>query len=68
MRYRNKRYLSDWRDSPSLRLLNLSYDLTPAKFISMIISEHGQIAPSSAPVICVSDDDGEEVKMLRFRR
>ncbi|KAM0801230.1 translation initiation factor eif-2b delta subunit [Usnea florida] len=43
--------LSKWGDVPNLQLLNLMYDLTPADFISMVVTEYGIIAPSSVPVI-----------------
>lgn len=31
--------LKDWRDIPSLKLLNLVYDATPPQFISIVITE-----------------------------
>lgn len=43
--------LFDWKDKPSLKLLNLNYDLTPAEFISMVISDVGMIPPTSVPVV-----------------
>lgn len=43
--------LTDWRDIPKLKLLNLLYDLTPANFITMVITEVGEIPPTSVPVI-----------------
>lgn len=43
--------LSQWKDIPNLQLLNLMYDLTPAEYINMIVTEHGPIPPSSVPVI-----------------
>ena len=43
--------LSGWRDIPKLKLLNLKYDLTPATFISMVITEMGMIPATSVPVI-----------------
>jgi len=55
--YRKKRFLSDWRDQTNMKILNLSYDLTPAKFISMIISEVGIIPPSSVPVVISTSQD-----------
>ncbi|KAG8530442.1 uncharacterized protein KY384_004944 [Bacidia gigantensis] len=33
--------LENWRDVPNLQLLNLMYDLTPAEFIDMVITEYG---------------------------
>jgi len=43
--------LADWRDISQLKLLNLTYDLTPAEFVSMVITEHGMIPPTSVPVV-----------------
>eukprot|EP01088_Endostelium_zonatum_P019495 TRINITY_DN674_c2_g1_i1.p1 TRINITY_DN674_c2_g1~~TRINITY_DN674_c2_g1_i1.p1 ORF type:complete len:602 (-),score=182.69 TRINITY_DN674_c2_g1_i1:54-1859(-) len=34
-----------------LKLLNLEYDVTPMKFISMVITEFGLIPPTSVPVV-----------------
>lgn len=39
--------LKDWRDIASLRLLNLNYDVTPAKFITMVVCELGSIPSTS---------------------
>ena len=35
--------LSAWKDIEALKLLNLTYDITPAKFVSMVCCELGQI-------------------------
>lgn len=43
--------LNGWRDVPNLQLLNLMYDLTPAEFINMVITEYGSLPPSSVPVV-----------------
>lgn len=43
--------LSEWTDVPNLQLLNLMYDLTPAEYINMVVTEYGPIPPSSVPVI-----------------
>jgi len=43
--------LSDWRDMPNLKLLNLVFDLTPVEFVTLIISEVGLVPPTSIPVI-----------------
>lgn len=43
--------LDRWRDSPNLQLLNLMYDVTPAEFISEVITEHGSLPSSSVPVV-----------------
>ncbi|KAI4105041.1 MAG: hypothetical protein L6R37_002929 [Teloschistes peruensis] len=38
-------------DPPNLQALNLMYDLTPADFINIVITEYGSIPPSSVPVV-----------------
>lgn len=43
--------LADWRDIKGLQLLNLMYDVTPADYITMIVTEHGIVPPSSVPVL-----------------
>lgn len=43
--------LSKWRNTPNLQLLHLMYDLTPADYITMIITEYGSLPPSSVPVV-----------------
>lgn len=43
--------LSNWRETRNLQLLNLMYDLTPADYINMIISEHGDLQPRDVPEI-----------------
>ena len=35
--------LHDWKQVETLKLLNLTYDITPAKFITMVCCELGQI-------------------------
>lgn len=47
----DKSILSDWRNIDGLKILNLKYDLTPAEFVTMVITENGVIPPTSAPVI-----------------
>jgi translation initiation factor eIF-2B subunit delta len=47
----NSSPLSEWRDIPSLKLLNLVYDLTPNEFIMMVNTEVGMIPPTSVPVV-----------------
>jgi translation initiation factor eIF-2B subunit delta len=39
------------RDLPRLELLNLCYDLTPAEYIDMVITEFGMLPASSVPAI-----------------
>lgn len=46
--------LASWRDQPDLRLLNLLYDVTPSKYITLVVTEVGLIPCTSAPVVsCV---------------
>ncbi|CAO3638365.1 unnamed protein product [Cunninghamella echinulata] len=46
-----KSALENWREQPNLRLLNLLYDVTPSKFITLVVTEVGLIPCTSAPVI-----------------
>ena len=43
--------LASWKDVPYLQLLNLLYDLTPAEYITMVVTEYGSLPPSSVPVV-----------------
>ena len=43
--------LTSWKDVPNLQVLNLLYDLTPAEYITMVITEYGSLPPSSVPVV-----------------
>ncbi|KAI7894109.1 uncharacterized protein EV154DRAFT_415741 [Mucor mucedo] len=43
--------LADWKHTSNLNILNLMYDVTPAKYISLVITEIGMIPCTSAPVI-----------------
>ena len=43
--------LTNWQDLPNLQLLNPMYDVTPAEFINMVITEYGSLPPSSVPVV-----------------
>ncbi|KAI9030082.1 hypothetical protein CLU79DRAFT_831811 [Phycomyces nitens] len=43
--------LTSWREQPNLRLLNLLYDVTPSKYITLVVTEVGLIPCTSAPVI-----------------
>lgn len=43
--------LKNWRDIPQLKLLALNYDVTPAKFITMVICELGCIPSTSVLTI-----------------
>ena len=48
---KNADVLSDWKDQPNLKLLNLMYDLTPSDFVTGIITEVGILPPSSVAVL-----------------
>ncbi|CAO0802655.1 unnamed protein product [Mucor circinelloides] len=43
--------LANWKQQPSLSVLNLMYDVTPSKYISAVVTEIGIIPCTSAPVI-----------------
>jgi len=43
--------LQDWKSIDKLKLLNLTYDVTPTEFIMMVITEVGMIPPTSVPVV-----------------
>lgn len=43
--------MSNWRDAANLQLLNILYDVTPAEYIKMVITEYGSLPPSSVPVV-----------------
>eukprot|EP00911_Craspedida_sp_UC1_P001386 UC1_evm1s1045 len=43
--------LSNWKDEPTLRLLNLVLDATPPAFVDLVITEIGLIPCTSVPVV-----------------
>lgn len=43
--------LEGWRDVQNLQLLNILFDVTPAEYIDMVITEYGSLPPSSVPVV-----------------
>ena len=43
--------LDDWRDQPTLKLLNLVYDVTPPSLIDVIVTEVGLLPTTSVPVV-----------------
>ena len=47
--------MADWRDIAKLKLLNLVYDVTPMKYITMVVTEAGVVPPTSIPVIIRKD-------------
>ncbi|XP_020585354.1 translation initiation factor eIF-2B subunit delta-like [Phalaenopsis equestris] len=44
-------HLANWSDHKNLQLLNLFYDATPSDYVSIIVTEHGMVPPTSVPVI-----------------
>ena len=48
---KNDDILSDWKDQPNLKLLNLMYDLTPPDYVTGIVTEVGILPPSSVAVL-----------------
>lgn len=43
--------LKDWRETPNLQLLNLMYDVTPAEYVDMVVTEMGSLPPSAVPIV-----------------
>lgn len=43
--------LKDWRDTPNLQLLNIMYDVTPAEYVDMVVTEMGSLPPSAVPIV-----------------
>ncbi|PVU97594.1 hypothetical protein BB559_001990 [Furculomyces boomerangus] len=43
--------LAKWREQPSLKILDITRDITPSKFVSVIITELGLIPTTSIPVV-----------------
>ncbi|EEH50805.1 translation initiation factor eIF2B subunit delta [Paracoccidioides brasiliensis Pb18] len=40
-----------WKEKPGLQLLNIMYDVTPAEYIDMVITEMGSLPPSAVPIV-----------------
>ena len=40
-----------WKETPNLQLLNVMYDVTPAEYIKMVVTEYGSLPPSSVPAV-----------------
>ena len=54
-----KKGLQGWRDQPNLQLLNIMYDVTPAQYLDIVITEVGSLPPSAVPVVHrLSDEKG----------
>ncbi len=45
------RALQGWSENPRLRPLNLKYDVMPAEYVTMVVTEFGMVPPTSVPVI-----------------
>ncbi|KAJ5568387.1 hypothetical protein N7450_010873 [Penicillium hetheringtonii] len=43
--------LAKWKDTPNLQLLNIMYDVTPAEYVDMVITEMGSLPPSAVPIV-----------------
>jgi translation initiation factor eIF-2B subunit delta len=43
--------LDGWTELPNLQLLNLMYDVTPAEYLDMVITELGSIPPSAVSAV-----------------
>ncbi|POS86740.1 hypothetical protein EPUL_000789 [Erysiphe pulchra] len=43
--------LQGWQDINKLQVCNLMYDVTPAEYIQMIVTELGNVPPTSVPVL-----------------
>lgn len=43
--------MQDWRQRKNLKLLNLAHDVTPASFVTLVVTEVGMIPPTSVPVV-----------------
>ncbi len=57
-----KEILNDWRLIDSLKLLNIHYDVTPSKFITMIACDLGLMPPTSCLSILRESDAKESEK------
>jgi translation initiation factor eIF-2B subunit delta len=50
--------LQNWKEIDGLKLLNVLYDLTPAAFVSGIVTELGIVPPTSVAVLLREMDQG----------
>lgn len=46
-----KSALHKWTETPNLQMLNILHDVTPAEYITMVVTELGSLPPSSVPVV-----------------
>ncbi|KAJ5339650.1 hypothetical protein N7452_006378 [Penicillium brevicompactum] len=47
----SKSPLTNWKTTPNLQLLNIMYDVTPAEYVDMVITEMGSLPPSAVPIV-----------------
>ena len=40
-----------WTATPNIQMLNILYDVTPAEYITMVVTELGSLPPTSVPVV-----------------
>lgn len=52
--------LCDWRDMANLKLLNLTYDVTHCDFVDVVVTELGNVPPSSVPVVLRERRDNQQ--------
>jgi len=43
--------MKDWRDKENLQVLHIMYDVLPAEYVDMIVTEHGCLPPGCAPIV-----------------
>ncbi|KAK8201264.1 hypothetical protein BKA81DRAFT_303747 [Phyllosticta paracitricarpa] len=43
--------LQKWIDIPNLQILNIMYDVTPAEYVNIVVTEYGNLPASSVPVV-----------------
>ena len=43
--------LKDWKETRNLQLLNIMYDVTPAEYVDMVVTEMGSLPPSAVPIV-----------------
>ncbi|KAF9884450.1 hypothetical protein FE257_001781 [Aspergillus nanangensis] len=43
--------LANWKETPNLQLLNILYDVTPAEYVDMVVTEMGSLPPSAVPIV-----------------
>ncbi|THC99480.1 hypothetical protein EYZ11_001029 [Aspergillus tanneri] len=43
--------LANWKETKNLQLLNIMYDVTPAEYVDMVVTEMGSLPPSAVPIV-----------------